>query len=382
MHVVVLPAVQAPDWQTSLESHALPSLHDVPSVAAGLEHAPVRGLQAPATWHASEAMQAVVPPAVHAPETHESFRSQALPSLQAVPSRVAGLEHWPVDMLHVPATWHWSDAVHVTGFEPAHTPLAHTSVCVQALASVHVVPSVAAGLEHWPVDALQVPATWHWSEAAHAMGFDPVHAPFSHASVCVQALPSLHVVPSAAGGFEHCPVEVLHVPATWHWSDTPHVIGFAPVHAPLWHESVCVQALPSLQVVPLAAVGFEQSPVVALHAPATWHWSDTPHVIGFEPVHVPLWHESVCVQALPSLHVVPFATGVCVQAPAVHASAVHALPSSHDPEQPLPPIEPKLSWHVTVAPEFITTSAAASAPTNCDVFTVTWALVATKSAWI
>ena len=47
-------------------------------------------------------------------------------------------------------------------------------------------------------------------------GFAPVHAPAWQLSVCVHAFPSLHVVPSAAAGLEHCPVDVLHVPATWH----------------------------------------------------------------------------------------------------------------------------------------------------------------------
>ena len=32
----------------------------------------------------------------------------------------------------------------------------------------------------------------------------------------VQALLSLHVLPSALFGFEHTPVVVSHVPATWH----------------------------------------------------------------------------------------------------------------------------------------------------------------------
>ena len=49
------------------------------------------------------------------------------------------------------------------------------------------------------------------------------------------------------------------------------VTGFDPVHAPFWQESLWVQALPSLQVVPLAAAGFEHAPVLGLHAPAVWH---------------------------------------------------------------------------------------------------------------
>ncbi len=86
----------------------------------------------------------------------------------------------------------------------------------QALPSLHEVPFGSEGFEHWPVEGLQVPAAWHWSEATHVTGFAPAHVPLWHESDCVQALPSLHVVPSVAVGFEHCPVEGEHVPATWH----------------------------------------------------------------------------------------------------------------------------------------------------------------------
>jgi len=97
---------------------------------------------------------------------------------------------------------------------------------------VQVVPSASAGFEHVPVDGLHVPAAWHWSAATHVTGFAPVHVPLSHASVCVHALPSLQVVPFAAAGFEHWPFEGSHAPTEWHWSDAVHVTGFAPVHAP------------------------------------------------------------------------------------------------------------------------------------------------------
>src|SRR5258706_6584169 len=47
------------------------------------------------------------------------------------------------------------------------------------------------------------------------------------------------------------PVPGLHVPALWPWSGAAQTTGLAPVQAPVWQVSVCVQALPSLQVVPL-----------------------------------------------------------------------------------------------------------------------------------
>ena len=176
----------------------------------------------------------------------------------------------------------------MTGLDPVQVPFWQASVWVHALPSLHVVPLDAIGLEQAPVLGLHVPATWHWSLAVHVMGFEPAHVPLWHVSVCVHALPSLQVVPFDAVGFEHDPVLGLQVPATWHWSLAVHVTGLDPVQVPFWQASVWVHALPSLHVVPLAAVGFEQAPVLALHVPATWHGSLAVQVTAFEPAHVPL----------------------------------------------------------------------------------------------
>ena len=110
---------------------------------------------------------------------------------------------------------------------------------------------------------------WHGSLGVHTTGFDPVHAPAWHVSVCVHALPSLHAVPSGAAGFEQLPVPGSQVPATWHWSLAVQTTGFDPVHTPAWHLSVpCVHAFPSLHTVPFGTAGFEQVPVPGLHVPA------------------------------------------------------------------------------------------------------------------
>ena len=69
--------------------------------------------------------------------------------------------------------------------------------------------------------------------------------------------------------------------------------------------SPVVQALLSLHVLPFALVGFEHVPVLVLQVPAVWHWSMAPHTTGLPPTQVPLWQVSVCVHALLSLHVVP-----------------------------------------------------------------------------
>ena len=99
----------------------------------------------------------------------------------------------------------------------------------------------------------------------------PTQLPVWQLSVCVQAFPSLHDVPSDAFGFEHEPACGSQTPATWHWSLAEHTTGFDPVHVPAWHVSLWVHASPSLQAVPLAALGFEHEPVCGSQTPATWH---------------------------------------------------------------------------------------------------------------
>ena len=67
-----------------------------------------------------------------------------------------------------------------------------------------------------------------------------------------------------------------------------HETGLLPTQTPPVQASDCVHALPSLQVVPFAAAGFEQVPLVGSHVPETWHWSLAVHVTGLEPEQVPL----------------------------------------------------------------------------------------------
>jgi hypothetical protein len=81
----------------------------------------------------------------------------------------------------------------------------------------------------------------------------------SHVEKPVQSPPP-QIVPLAAGGLEQRPVDWSHVPAVWQASDAVHVTG-APPQMPNVQTSFVVQALPSEQLVPFAATGFEQSPV-------------------------------------------------------------------------------------------------------------------------
>jgi hypothetical protein len=95
----------------------------------------------------------------------------------------------------------------------------------------------------------------------------PTQVPDWQESLCVHALPSEHVAPSALAGFEQTPVVALQVPTEWHWSWALHVTGLAPTHVPAWQLSLCVQALPSEQLVPSVLGGFEQTPVAGAQVP-------------------------------------------------------------------------------------------------------------------
>jgi hypothetical protein len=205
--------------------------------------------------------------------------------------------------------------------------------------------------EQAPLVGSHVPATWQESLAVHVTGLAPTHAPAWQLSLCVQALPSLHAVPFAAAGLEHCPVVESHVPATWQESLAVQVTGLAPTHAPAWQLSLCVQALPSLHDVPFAAAGLEQAPLVESHVPATWQESLAAHATGFEPAHTPAWQLSLCVHGLPSLHTAPSGFDAKMHwpvsptpqaAPRWHASGAGQVPGD-------PPGAQEPDWHLSPA---------------------------------
>ena len=150
-HITGLLPVQAPPWHVCVCMHLSTPSHVVPSIAAGVVHCPVFRLHAPATWHWSRGV-------------HDSD--------------FAGFVQEPVVGSHTPAVWHRSRAAHTTGLAPVQTPPWHVSVCVHLSLSSHSVPFTADGFVHWPVARSHVPATWHWSAAVQVNGFNGfVHAP-------------------------------------------------------------------------------------------------------------------------------------------------------------------------------------------------------------
>src|SRR6185436_19829229 len=78
------------------------------------------------------------------------------------------------------------------------TPAWHVSTCVHASPSLQDLPLGAAGFEQVPVAGLHVPATWHWSNGVQVTGVPLVQAPAWHVSPWVHPLPSLHEVPLGA----------------------------------------------------------------------------------------------------------------------------------------------------------------------------------------
>jgi hypothetical protein len=201
------------------------------AVGGGVEQTPVEGAQVPALWQESGAEQVTALPPTQAPAWHVSVWVQAFPSLQVAPFVLAGFEHVPVAGLQVPTSWHWSCAVQVTGAPPVQTPVWQVSVWVQALPSLQVAPLAFAGLLQ-PVVGLQVPAVWHWSEAVQVTVVPPPQTPDVHVSLLVQALPSLQVAPLAFAGLLQVPVPLLQTPTSWHWSCAVQVTGLAPVQTP------------------------------------------------------------------------------------------------------------------------------------------------------
>src|SRR5437879_498064 len=174
------------------------------------------------------------------------------------------------------------------------------------MSAVQSLQPASAGFEQLPVAGSHVPATWHWSSAVQVTGLPPTQLSLWQVSVWVQALPSLHGVPLVGVGVEQLPVAGLHVPATWHWSRAVQVTGLLPTQLPLWQVSVCVQTLPSLHGVPLVSVGVGTLPVSGLRGPSTCDFSWAVQVTGLLRTQLPLGQVSVCVQALPSLHGLPF----------------------------------------------------------------------------
>src|SRR2546428_464297 len=199
---------------------------------------------------------------------------------------------------------------------PTQAPAWQVSLCVHALASLQLVPLGLAGLLQAPDAGLQTPAVWHWSAAVHTTGFGPKQMPAAHGSVRVQAAPSSLGAPLSLAGVLQAPDGGLQPAAVWHLLASMIRPPSGSTHFPYATPFVSVQALASLQGVPLGLAGLLQAPDAGLQTPAVWHWSAAVHVTGVAPTQAPAAQGSVRVQALPSSHGAPLSLAGMVPAPA------------------------------------------------------------------
>jgi hypothetical protein len=231
-------------------------------------------LQDPAARQGSVDPQTTVVAGVQTPSTQASSSVQASPSLQAVPSARFGFEQAPVSGLQTPAEWQASRALQTTGLVPTHAPARQASDRVHRFPSSHWAPSSLTGFVHVPVSGLQVPAWWQLSSAAQTTGRAPEQVPPTHRSTVVQAFPSSHGVLSGFAGREHAPGVGSQVPASWQASPAVQTTGLAPTQDPPWQLSDRVQASPSLQGMPSSRARWVQTPA--------WHTSSVQAFVSAE----------------------------------------------------------------------------------------------------
>jgi hypothetical protein len=172
-----------------------------------------------------------------------------------------------------------SPPVHAVMGVPTHTPDLHELLVMQALVPVHIVPSGAA-----------VP---------------PMHVPIEQASPVMQGLLFEHAMPSGALLIWHASSDSTHTSIAHGEPVAGHGLGI-PVHMPFWHDSITVQNIPVLQIVPLVLGVFTQ-PIPATHVPVLQMSVRNVQFVIVVPKHVPLahspaeWHMSVGVHGVPSL---------------------------------------------------------------------------------
>ena len=166
-------------------------------------------------------------------------------------------------------------------------------------------------------------------------GGPPAQAPLLQASLVVQALLSLHAMPLFVW---MQPDAGLHPSVVQTFPSLQ--LGATPgLHVPFWHVSTPLHALPSEHDVPFTNATLSQpeaeSQLSAVHGLPSLQLRAAPGM------HAPFWQVSTPLHALLSEHDEPFATAGCWQPLAGrHESAVHAFPSSQlggTPARQVPP---------------------------------------------
>ena len=186
----------------------------------------------------------------------------------------------PLPGLHVPAAWHWSLAVHVTGLPPVQAPPGTCrSACTRSRRCTPSRSSASGSSTAPSTDCTSRPRGTGRSPCTSPGSTRRRRRPGTCRSACTR---SRRCTPcrslrrdsstrrSSGCTSRPCGTESLAV----------HVTGLRPVQVPLWQVSVWVHAFPSLQAVPFVATGSSTRPC-RLQVPAVWHWSLAVHVTGF-----------------------------------------------------------------------------------------------------
>ena len=247
---------------------------------------------------------------------HRSGAVQALPSVQG--SAVSAVFLQPLLLLHE-STVHTLPSSQLM-VVPWQLPALQASPEVQALLSLQTVAVCAVFLQ--PVATSQVSSVQ--GLASSQLGAAPGwQVPLAvHRSPTVQALPSVQLLP-VAGVFRQPPavvqVSVVH-------GLLSSQLSVAPVQLPALHLSPVVQASPSVQAVPVSAVFLQpadRSHTSCVHALLSSQFTALP---GWQaPCAV---HLSPLVQALPSVQACPVSAVFLQPSALSQLSWVQALPSS------------------------------------------------------
>lgn len=291
-HVGAGPPTHTPPEHASAVVHALLSVQLTPSLPALWLH--------PVTASHVSTVQGL-PSSQLTPTPTQNLPEHASPDVHALPS-----SHDPVMAVWVQALLLQASAVHALPSLQSSVPvlvqalLTQTSPVVHALLSLHAaLLAVKTQLACW----LEQLSSVHGLLSLHRCAV-PVQVPFTHRSLSVQKLLSLHE-PLFIGVLLQ-PVVALHTSAVHGFWSAHAALLTVPTHALLLQVSLMVHATPSLQALVLAAlmqpVALEQLSVV--HTLLSSQLTVVPLQVWVASQASPLVHAS------PSLQPAPVANGV------------------------------------------------------------------------
>src|SRR6266849_2108169 len=269
-----------PPLQVSLLVQASPSLHGVVLLVCTQ---PVAGLQLSSVQTLLSLQLAAGPP-THAPAAQVSLVVQAFPSLQGpvllvCTQPVAGTQLSSVQTL---------PSSQLGAGPPTQVPPLHASLVVQAFPSLHGLVLLVCTQ---PVCVLQVSVVQTLPSSQLGAG-PPTHVPLAQVSLVVQAFPSLQglvllICVHPLAGLQASVVQTF---------PSSQLGAGPPTHAPAAQVSLVVQAFPSLQGAVLLMC---TQPVAGLHESSVQTLLSLQLGAG-PPTHVPPAQVSFVVQAFPS----------------------------------------------------------------------------------